>query len=109
MARTRKYQSHKYYRNSRSNLESAANIAIHATARTTEGVFRYITTDRSGMGRAISHMPPSMGFLDSAAYIASYFLIAVAGAVLTGILYFILIAFGIPFLITGSFPSMFAP
>lgn len=114
MAKPSKYLSHKNYRNSRPTVRlaaEAANFAINTTAnatgKTVEGIFRHITTDRSALGRSLSNMP-SMGFLDSAAYILTHFLVAVAGAVLSGILYFLLIALGIPFLITGTLPSIFA-
>jgi hypothetical protein len=46
---------------------------------------------------------PTTGFLDSLRYIFLIMLAQIAGAILGGILLFLLIAYGIPFLITGSF------
>jgi hypothetical protein len=66
------------------------------------GLFRWATTDHSGMSKALAHMP-YMGFFETLLYIFIQFLIAVVGAVLTGIWVFVLIAYGIPFLITGHF------
>jgi len=59
------------------------------------GLFRWGTTDHSGMGKALERMPP-MGFLDELKTIFMHFLIAVAGAVLTGIWIFTLIAYVLP-------------
>lgn len=92
------------------NLRSAGWQAAKFTGRTADkaagaaekaavGLFRWATTDHYGMSRALANMP-SMGFLDTARYILIHFFIAVAGAVLTGVLVFVLIAYGIPFLIT---------
>lgn len=86
------------------NLQSAGRSAAKFTGRTTEkaavGLFRWATTDHYGMGKALSNMP-SMGFIDSTKYILWQFLYAVAGAVFTGIWVFVLIAYGIPYLLFG--------
>ena len=88
------------------NLKSAGWQAAKFTGRTTDkaavGLFRWAATDHSGMGRALNNMP-SMGFLDTLKYILMQFLMVVVGSVISGVLMFLLIAFGIPFLITGSF------
>jgi len=59
------------------------------------GLFRWAATDHSGMGKVLEHMP-QMGFLDELRIIFMHFLISVAGAVLTGIWIFTLIAFVLP-------------
>jgi hypothetical protein len=86
------------------NLKSAGNSAAKFTHNVTEkaavGLFRWATTDHSNMGKALANMP-SMGFMDSLRYIFRQFLSAIFGAVLTGILAFVLIAFVIPFLLFG--------
>lgn len=88
------------------NLRSAGNSAAKFTGRTTEkavvGLFRWMTTDHSGVGRALLNMP-SMGFFDTIGYVFRQFLYGVFGAVLTGVCAYILIAYGIPFLIMGHF------
>ena len=77
-----------------------------ATGRCTEkaavSLFRWTTTDHSGMTEALRNMP-SMGFADTFKYILVRFLFAMLMAVATGIWIFVLIAFVLPFLITGEF------
>ena len=88
------------------NLRSAGTSMTKFTGRTTEkaavSLSSWATTDHSGMSRALSNMP-SMGFFGTLGYIIKQFLIAVAGAVLSGALVFLLIAFGIPLLIAIIF------
>lgn len=88
------------------NLSSAGMSVAKFTGRTTEkavvGLFRWMATDHSGVGKALLNMP-SMGFFETIGYVFRQFLYGVFGAVLTGALVFVLIAYGIPFLITGHF------
>lgn len=77
-----------------------ADKATGAAEKAAVGLFRWVTTDHSGMGKALDNMP-SMGFFNTAKYILNQFLIAVAGTIVTGVLVFVLIAYGIPFLIMG--------
>ncbi len=44
---------------------------------------------------------PSMGFWNTLRYIAMHFLIAVVGALVTGLMVFVIIYYGIPLLILG--------
>lgn len=86
------------------NLQSAGWQAAKFTGRTADkaagGLFRWVITDHTGMSKALDQMP-KMGFLDSAKYMLTHFLIAMLGALLGGALIFILIGYGIPFLLTG--------
>lgn len=88
------------------NLKSAGYSAARFTGRTTgkaaAGLFRCATTDYSGMGGAISRMP-KMGLWDSLRYIFTLFMIHVLYAITGGIWIFLLIAYGIPYLIYGHF------
>lgn len=88
------------------NLQSAGWSAAKLTGRTTEraavGLFRWAATDHSGMGRALANMP-TIGLLDTIGFIFRQFLYAMAGAVLTGVWVFLLVAYGIPFLFFGHF------
>jgi len=68
------------------------------TEKAAVGLFRWAATDHSGMSKVLERMPP-MGFLDELRTIFMHFLISVAGAVLTGIWVFTLIAYVIPNLI----------
>lgn len=86
------------------NFESAANSTLRTADKAAVGLFKWASTDHSGMGRAMSNLPlMGLGFFGSVKYILSSFLFAIAGAVLSGVWVFILIAYGIPFLITGHF------
>lgn len=88
------------------NLTSAGRTAARFTGRAAEktavGLFRWATTDHSGLGRALDRMP-DMGFLDSMKYILVHILIAIVAAIVGGIWIFVLIGYGIPFLLTGHF------
>ena len=88
------------------NLRSAGMSAAKFTGRTTEkaavGLFRWMVTDHSGVGRALQNMP-SMGFFDTLGYVFRQFLYGVLSAVLTAVCAYILIAYGMPFLIMGHF------
>ena len=94
------------------NLESAARF----TGRTTEkaagavekaavGLFRWMTTDHIGKGRAFQNMPQT-GFADTIAYIITEIIIfGIIGPVLTGAIAYLLIAYGIPLLFSLLFYS----
>ena len=88
------------------NLKSAGSSVAKFTGRTTEkaavGLFKWATTDHSGMNDALGRMP-KMGLLDTLHFIGMLLLIRVACAILGGIWIFLLVAYGIPYLITGSF------
>ena len=77
-----------------------------STGRLTEsaavGLFRWATTDHSGMTEALSRMP-SMGIGDTLKYILTKFLCSVLVAVITGIGVFVLIGFVIPYMIMLAF------
>ena len=88
-------------RNLRSVGWTAANSAARTADKAAVGLFRWATTDHSGMSRSLANMP-SMGFFATIKYIFMQFLYAVAGAILTGVLAFLLIA-GIQFMAFGHF------
>jgi hypothetical protein len=75
-----------------------AKFTGRAADKAAGGVFRWMTTDHSGIEEALNRMH-KMGFLDTVSYVLTHFLIAVAGSILGAVLVFILVAFGIPFLI----------
>ncbi|TCV86646.1 hypothetical protein [Sulfurirhabdus autotrophica] len=88
--------------NLRSAGWQAAKLTGRATDKTATSLFRWVTTDHSGIGKALQNMP-SMGFFNTLRYILMKSLIALTCAVLTGVLVFLLIAYGIPYLIMGHF------
>jgi hypothetical protein len=67
--------------------------------KVTVGLFHWATTDHSG----ISSVLAPMGFIDTVKFIFLQLLLVVANAILTGILVFLLIAYGIPFLLDRLF------
>lgn len=85
-------------RNLKSAGMSGARFAGRATAKSVEGLFRWATTDHSGMSAALNNMP-KMGFIDTIKYISLCFCFTVAYAIVMGITVFLTIAFWIPFLL----------
>lgn len=90
----------------RSNFKSAGWKAAKFTYRTADkavgGLFRFATTDHTGMAKRLSNMP-SMGFFETIEYVVLHALIAIAGACLSGFLVFLFFAYVVPFLISGGF------
>ena len=56
------------------NLMSAGKATAKITGEAVNGLFRWLTTDHSGMGKALGEMP-KMGFIASIKYALVYFLI----------------------------------
>ncbi len=86
-----------------SNLQSTSNNFAKSTGRATEkavvGVFKWATTDHLGMGKAMMNMP-SMGFFASIKYVLMQLLIRLYVIALMGVLIFVAIGYGIPFLLS---------
>jgi hypothetical protein len=61
---------------------------------------KWVVTDHTGLSQSLLNMP-FMGFWASCRYILINFLITLAGVFVSGILLFLLITFGLPWLITG--------
>jgi hypothetical protein len=66
------------------------------------GLFRWAATDHSGTARMLDKMPP-MGFIDAMHYITMHLLITIVGAFMTGIMVFLLVAYGIPLFLDWLF------
>ena len=47
---------------------------------------------------------PSMGLFDTLYYVAMHFLIAIVGALLSGLMAFVIIYYGIPYFLFGFLP-----
>lgn len=77
--------------------------AAKFTGRTTEkaavGLARWATTDHTGISKMLINMP-GLGLVDSLKYSAVLLLASLAGILVAGALYFLLFAFGIPFLLS---------
>lgn len=86
------------------NLKSAGWSAAKFTGRNADkaasGLFRWMVTDHSRVG---IRMPIGRGFFGTIWDLLMQFLIVVAGAVVAGVLMYLLIVFGMPLLLTGHF------
>lgn len=87
----------KLTRQLRTTSWQAAKQTGRLTGQAATGLFRWITTDHTGISQTLLRMP-AMGFLDTLRYITLQLLITIAGILLTGIWILILIAYGIPYL-----------
>ena len=75
--------------------DSAAKYASKAAV----GLARWATTDHTGTAKLLANLPP-MGFLDTIAIVLVTVLTALLGAVASGAMLFLLIAYGIPALLS---------
>lgn len=87
------------YRRINKNLSSGVSAVFRHTDRAASALGKWMTTDHTGLSRSLSNMPP-LGFKAACHYILVRFLIMLAGAVLSGAIVFVMIAFGIPALIS---------
>jgi len=81
------------------NAASAARTSYQHLDRAASALGKWMTTDHTGFSRSLSNMPP-LGFKEACHYILVRFLIMLAGAVLSGAIVFVMIAFGIPALLS---------
>ena len=77
-------------------LAKAAAVADKVGSRT----IRWAVTDSIGIGQRMLKMPP-MGLGDTIGYILLQLIVTVLGALATGVLAFLLIAYGIPYFLFG--------
>lgn len=84
------------------NLGSAGmtglNFAGKVVDKSATGLFHWATTDHSGTAQRLRAMP-KMGFMDSVRYILFSLFLGIVYAVVMGVSAFLIIAFGIPFLL----------
>ena len=81
-------------------IRSSAKSAYRHLDQAGSSLGKWVVTDHTGLSQSLLNMP-TMGFWASCRYILINFLIAIAGAFASGILLFLLITFGLPWLITG--------
>jgi hypothetical protein len=82
------------------NLNSAANSGVRAADKAAAGLGRWMVTDHSGVQ---FYVPKGLGFFGTIRHLLMQLFLAVFGAVVAGILMFLLVAYGIPALIVGHF------
>ena len=80
-------------------IRSSAKSAYRYLDQAGSSLGKWITTDHTGFSQSLLNMPV-MGFWASCRHILINFLIAIAGVFVSGILLFLLITFGLPWLIT---------
>ncbi len=95
MARQHKQQS---MRNLKSSGWKAAQFTGRTLDKTISGLFRWLTTDHSGISRMLTLMP-DMGFWDSVKYALMRFLITIACIVLQIVWLYLIIFHGLPLLL----------
>ncbi len=90
---------------SRSNtrlLISAGKSVGKVTEKAATGLFRWATTDHYGMTERLTNMS-SMGFLETLRYLFFQMVIVIVASLVTGVLVFLVIGYGIPYFLFGSF------
>ena len=95
MARQSKQQS---MRNLKSSGWKAAQFTARTLDKTISGLFRWLTTDHSGITRMLALMP-EMRFWNSLKYALMRFLITLAGIVLQIVWLYLIIFHGLPLLL----------
>ena len=75
-----------------------ARTAWKVTEKAAVGLARWGTTDNTNSAKWISKMP-AMGFIDTVTMILATAAMTILGAVVTGVSAYVLIAYGIPFLL----------
>ena len=77
---------------------NAAKDAGRIAEKSTVGLARWATTDHSGTAKLLANLPP-MGFIDTISIVLVTVVTSLLGAVVSGAIFFLLIAFGIPALL----------
>ena len=80
-------------------IRSSAKSAYRLLDQAGSSLGKWVVTDHTGFSQSLLNMP-TMGFWASCRYFLINFLIAIAGVFVSGILLFLLITFGLPWLIT---------
>ena len=86
-------------RNNAIRTARTARTAWKVTEKAAGGLARWITTDHTGTAKFLGNMP-AMGFIDTITMILMLIGTTILGAVVTGALTYVLIVYGIPFLLS---------
>lgn len=87
-------------RNIRKIRNSAARTAFKVNQKAVVGLARWATTDHTGTAKFLGNMP-AMGFVDTITMILMLIGTTILGAVTTGLMVYVLIAYGIPMVLGG--------
>ena len=85
-------------RTTRTSRNNAGRTAWRVASKAAGGLARWITTDHTGTAKLLGGMP-AMGFVDTITMILMLIGTTILGAVATGALAYVLIAYGIPMLL----------
>lgn len=85
-------------RSKSSSLARASKTAYLHTDKGFTHLAKWVTTDHTGFSRAMTEMPKKR-FIASLRYTLTHLAISIIGTLISGVLIFILVAFGIPLLI----------
>ena len=80
-------------------LKSTGRSIAKVGGKAATGLTRWATTEHTGLSQRLSSMP-NMGFIDAIKFIFLQLAISIFAAIATGVFVFILIAYGIPLLIS---------
>lgn len=98
MATRYKTSRRKANRNLGSVAWEGAKFTGRVAERSAEGLFRWATTDHTGMSKALINMP-EMGFIETIKCMFAMLCYAVMSAVVMGVAGFVTFAYWIPFLL----------
>jgi hypothetical protein len=90
--------SNNRYRSTVKAANKSVKFAGQMTSKAITGLARWATTDHTGSARYLANMP-AMGFVDTITMLLAHLLFGMLGAVVSGFLMFLLIAYGIPALL----------
>jgi hypothetical protein len=93
--------SNNRYRTATSAAKYASKFANHSAKYASKaiiGLARWATTDHTGSAKFLANIP-SMGFFNTITMLLAHLLFGMLGAVVSGFLMFLLIAYGIPALL----------
>ena len=76
----------------------AARTAGRITEKAITRLGRWATTDHTGTAKLLANLPP-MGFVNTLTFVLIHILCSILGAVATGLMVYLLIAYGIPLLL----------
>ena len=90
--------SNNRYRTAARAANHSAKFAGQMTSKAIVRLGRWATTDHTGSAKLLANMP-SMGFIDTITMLLAHLLFGILGAVVSGFLFFLLIAYGLPALL----------
>jgi hypothetical protein len=91
--------SRNLYRTASKFTNQSTNYAGRMTEKAAVNLARWATTDHTGSVKFFATMP-RMGFVDTLIMALAHIVMSIVGAVVSAVLFFLLIAYGIPLLLS---------